>query len=469
MTGTLDSRTPGGASARGRKRVLLVTYPFPPTGGAGVQRVTKFVKYLPRHGWDVSVLTVANPSVPLRDDSLQKDVPPETLVRRARSWEPGYATKASIAAEPGAGPGRGSFRRLVRSSLRRVGTFLLQPDPQILWMPRAVAAGKRLLRHTRHDAILASGPPFSTFLIGTELGRSAGLPVVLDYRDEWTISNAYWENKRLDPVSRYVQGRMQRRVIRAAGGLLATTRCSAEALAALKREAGGKARVTWVYNGFDPDDFGDQPPAPPADGGRFRLAYIGTLWNLTDVGPLVGAVRQVAHARPDLAGRLELVFAGRRTGPQAELLASLRGLPCRLIEYPYLEHTEAVRLMRGSEALCLLLSDLPGAGRVVPAKLFEYVAAARPALVVAPHGEAWDLLDGYPGGRFLPGDTDGIAAWLTTTLSGHRAGGPRAVTAWNASAFTREAQAGQLAGFLGELATGPAAGSPSATRPRTNI
>ena len=84
-------------------------------------------------------------------------------------------------------------------------------------LPGAVREGRKLLRETRHDVILVSGPPFSSFLIGAKLSRETGVPLVLDYRDEWTISNAYWENKRLDPVSRYVQDRMQRRVVRAAG------------------------------------------------------------------------------------------------------------------------------------------------------------------------------------------------------------------------------------------------------------
>lgn len=80
------------------KRLLLVTYPFPPVGGAGVQRVTKFVKYLPRHGWEVSVLTVANPSVPLFDPSLLDDIPANTIIHRARTWEPSYAMKATVSA-----------------------------------------------------------------------------------------------------------------------------------------------------------------------------------------------------------------------------------------------------------------------------------------------------------------------------------------------------------------------------------
>jgi glycosyltransferase involved in cell wall biosynthesis len=433
-----------------RKRVLLVTYPFPPVGGAGVQRVTKFVKYLPRHGWDVSVLTVANPSVPLYDDSLRGDVPPETLVCRARSWEPGYALKATVSAGGAGGQParRGLAKRLAAGSLRQLAALVLQPDPQVLWRPGAMAAGKRLLREQPHDVILASGPPFSTFLIGAALGRSARRPVVLDYRDEWTLSNAYWENKRLGAVSRFVQNRMQRRAVRASSGLLATTRSSAESLRTLAQQAGSAAKVSWIYNGFDPEDF--HAPAEQPDAGRFRLAYVGTLWNLTNVAPLVEAVDRLAREQPALAGKLELVFAGRRTGPQSEQLARLRGLPCRLVEHPYLDHSAAVSLMRGAGALCLLLSDLPGAGRVVPAKLFEYMATGRPILAVAPRGEMWDLLNGFPAcGRFESSDVAGIASWLATMI--REPATPSAIQKVDVSAYNRDHEAGQLAAFLDSL------------------
>ncbi len=434
----------------GRRRVLLVTYPFPPVGGAGVQRVTKFVKYLPRHGWDVSVLTVANPSVPLHDHSLLRDIPPGTVVRRARSLEPGYALKASVAAGDGAAKKAGGARQLVTGFLRRAGTLALQPDPQILWLPGAVAEGKRLLRQLRHDIVLVSGPPFSSFLIGAALGRAARLPLVLDYRDEWTISNAYWENKRLDPVSRAVQGRMQRRAVRAAAGLLATTRSSAEALNELARTVGPRRpAVGWIYNGFDPDDFPADGPVDRAADGRFRLTYTGTLWNLTSVAPVVEAVRRLAAAHPDLAAGLEVVFAGRRVGAQAEHVAALRTLSCAVVEHPYLDHTAAVRLMQTSQALLLLLSDLPGAGRVVPAKLFEYMAAGRPMLAVAPRGEAWDLLAGHPGtGRYEPADVAGVAGWLERAVRDHRTGRVSDGDGWDVSPYTRGNEAGQLAAFL---------------------
>src|SRR4029453_3329548 len=104
----------------------------------------------------------------------------------------------------------------------------------------------KLLREVAHDAILVSAPPFSSFLIGTALAAGAGLPLVLDYRDEWNISSAYWENKRVGRLSQRLQQAMQRRVVRQASALLATTRASAAALEEGPREAGGGAFVPHI-------------------------------------------------------------------------------------------------------------------------------------------------------------------------------------------------------------------------------
>jgi glycosyltransferase involved in cell wall biosynthesis len=434
------------------KRVLLIGYQFPPVGGAGVQRLTKFVKYLPEFGWTPSVLTVANPSVPVYDQSLGTDIPPDTLVRRAPTWEPGYALKAAVSAggeRPQQGPG--IARRLVKGVARSLTNLVLQPDPQILWRPGAVREGKRLLREVPHEAIMATGPPFSTFLVGAALSRRSGLPLVLDYRDEWDLSG-YMENKRPGPLSRFLQSRMQRRVVRTARALVATTRHSARALERVRDSAASTARVTWIYNGFDPDDFPAEEPARRKKADFYQLAYVGTLWNLTSVEPLVEAVRRLAQRSPALAARLELVFAGRRTNPQEEVLGRLRGLPCRIVTHPYLDHDAAIDLVRTADGLCVLLSDVAGAERVVPAKLFESMAARRPIWVIAPPGEVWDLLHDHPAAhRLAPSDVAGIAAALEQALVEHRAGQSLAFPEWDGSRYSRRSQAGELAALLDVL------------------
>jgi len=435
--------------------VLLISYPFPPVGGAGVQRAVKFVKYLERHGWLASVLTVANPSVPAFDESLADDIPENVLVRRATTWEPGYGLKKSVASVNGEMSQRlGFVGRILKPWLRWLGNTLLQPDAQVLWLPGAVREGRQLLQEIPHSAIVATGPPFSTFLIGAALSRHSGLPLLLDYRDEWSISSAYWENKQPGMVSRRVQGWMQKHVVRTARALVATSRASAKSLEAIRDEAGSTARVTWIHNGYDPEDFPPGDPFTEPTHAPYRLAYIGTLWNLTSVAPLVEAVRRLARRRPSLASDLELVFAGRRTPAQQELLAGLQGLPCRVIEHPYIDHRTAIDFIRTADGLCLLLSNVPEAGRVVPAKLFEYMAAKRPILAIAPHGEVWHLLSDYPAGHLvLPTDIDGIATSLATEIQRHRASYLTDFSGWDGSRYDRCSQAGELAELLESLQT----------------
>lgn len=435
------------------KRVLFISYPFPPVGGAGVQRTTKFVKYLGHYGWQPSVLTVANPSVPAFDDSLLKDIPAGTVVCRAKTWEPSYAVKRTVSASNRNGSlDRGGARRLVGGAARWLGNVLLQPDVQVLWMPEAVRQGRRLLRRAPHAAIVASGPPFSTFLIGAALSRHSGLPLILDYRDEWGLNYANSENRGLDPLSRRIQTRMQRQAIRVARALVATTQSSAGTLDELRKKARSAADVTWIYNGFDADDFPVEPETRLAKNERYRLTYVGTLWNLTTVGPLVEAVRRLAQRSPSLAAGLELVFAGRRTPGQQEMLDSLKALPCRVVEHPYVHHHEAINLVRCADGLCLLLANVPGAERVVPAKVFEYMAARRPILAIAPPGEAWSLLDDYPAAhRFAPHDIEGICGFLANAIRDHGSGKFQASVRWNGSRYDRKSQAGQLAQLLNSL------------------
>ena len=205
----------------GKRRVLFITYAFPPVGGAGVQRVTKFVKYLPGFGWTPSVLTPSNPSVPVLDSSLSSDIPEGTLIRCARTLEPSYAVKSLVSAGTPESPGhRSGPLRLAKDAARRVLIRMLQPDPQVLWYPAATRAGHRLLETVHHDAIFVSGPPFSSFLIGAALHRRTGLPLVLDYRDEWGLANRFQENKGYGRMAVRFQSAIQRRVVRKASAMV---------------------------------------------------------------------------------------------------------------------------------------------------------------------------------------------------------------------------------------------------------
>lgn len=432
-----------------RRRVLLVSYHFPPVGGAGVQRPAKFARYLPGFGWDATVLQAANPSVPVLDPSLLADLPSDLVIIKARTLEPGYASKSLAAGKPTNARGglKSAARRLVRSG----AAMVLQPDPQILWFPAARRAGIRALRRVQHDAILATAPSYSNLVLGASLARASGLPLVVDYRDEWDLSSAYWENAPRDPISWRVQGVMQRRVLRQAAALIATTKASTTRLAERAAEAGAAPMAECIYNGWDPADLdttGAEAAIPPQLPDTFRLVYAGTLWNLTSVAPLVAAVQRLAASHPHLLQRLELVFLGRKTPDQLQLLGQLAATPATVRELAYAEHQAAIRAMQDADALLLLLSDVPGAERVAPAKLFEYLAVDRPMLAVVPEGETAAIVRSVdPDAWHAPVDVAGIAAWLVARLEGRQlavAAGRNAIR----DGFRRREQSGQLAALL---------------------
>lgn len=438
------------------RRALVVAYVFPPSGGAGVQRVSKFVKYLPEFGWDCSVLTVSNPSVPLRDESLMAEIPDATVIRKARTLEPGYALKNVVSAGSEAGPQRRGLKHALKSVIRSAGNAVLQPDAQVLWYPQAVREGKRLLKELHHDVIFVTAPPFSSFLVGAALSRASGLPLVLDYRDEWGISNRYQENRQKSGFSHRLQERQQRRVLAQADAVVATTRRSADSLREVVRACKSSATVSHIYNGFDRADVASHFGALPASGssttagyvrsrGRtFRIAYVGTLWNLTSIEPLVAALQQVCERAPDVAACIELVLAGRRTAEQDAILDRLNGTPCRVVRENYVEHARAIEIMQSADALCLLLSDVPEAARVMPAKTFEYLALQRPILAIAPRGEVTELLADCPyAATFMPRDVDSIAEHLAMSATVPEIA-PSGARVWDANRFERRELTRQL-------------------------
>jgi len=434
------------------KRVLFVSYLFPPTGGVGVHRVTKFVKYLPQSGWESSVLTVSNPSVPLHDESLLKDIPAGTLIRRAKTCEPGYALKQAVS---GGQNKPGASNRLVqgaKSLARKLANTVLQPDSQILWHPHAYKAGVKLLSEVPHDAIIATGPPFSSFLLGAKLARRSGLPLILDYRDEWDISNAYWENKGHGRFANWIQSRQQAKAVRAAGVLLATTPSSARAIGTFARQQGSQALSTFIYNGFDPDDYPQISDRPSRTGRRFRLAFLGTLWNLNSIQPVVRALLEISRRNPALAGEFELLLAGRRTPDQEAIVDQLVSSPIQVTRLPFVSHPEAIELMQSADALLMLNSDLPKARQIINAKTFEYMAAQRPMLVVAPQGDVWDIVRDLPGTMLCPpSDIHRIATQLELAVERFRCGTVDDDALWEISRFERRNLAAELAGLLNHV------------------
>ena len=388
-------------------RVLLVSYAFPPVGGVGVQRVLKWTKFLPEFGWDASVLTVSNPSVPILDPTLLEQVPSATQIVRARTYEPGYAAKTAAPSQPGLAA---RIKSAIKTPAIAVAKKALQPDAQILWHPQARRAGRELLDRERHDVIVATAPPFSSLLLGRHLARRSGLPLVVDYRDEWDLSNRHWENKRPGRVALAVQRRMQDAALRQASLILSTSPGTAAELRRRAAEAGIERPSECVYNGYDPDDFPPLEQQPREDFGhgtdRYRLTFAGTLWALNSIGPFADGIDTLPQATRD---RLELLCVGRRLDDEERLLDRIAATGVAVSRVGFVEHGRAVELMRRSDGLLQQTVGGEGTHRVISAKTFEYIAAGRPILLIAAEGDQSAVVRRVPHAETVePHDAAGI-------------------------------------------------------------
>ncbi len=392
------------------RQFLMVSYAFPPVGGAGVQRSVKFVKYIRQFGWQPTVLTVLNPSVPVLDQDLCRDIPSDVSIHRARTLEPGYSFKKNLIQAPNATPSR------LKTLLRGWASRWLQPDAQVLWNRNAYRMACAVLKQKSYSAIYVSGPPFSSFLLGCQLKKRFGTPLVLDFRDEWSISEQYLENRSQPRRARQGQTQMFESTLLQADAVVATTMASAEELTRCCQRVGSSAFVRCIYNGFDPDDL-LHLNRDSVRTKAYRLVYTGTLWKLTDIEHLVRAVQKLSNQSPQEASNLELHFVGRRTGEQERILDNLASTPVRLHRHDYLSHQQSLQFASEADGLLLTLADQPGAERVIPGKLFEYLALRRPILSLVPDGEAHRLLAEDPMTTNIhPTQIDAIVAWLRQAI-----------------------------------------------------
>ena len=427
--------------------LLLVTYYFPPSGGAGVQRTLKFAKYLRDAGVEPVVLTVEAGAYPSLDPTLAADVPDGVEVVRTRALDPfglyGALTGRSRREAVAVGSVQADSLGKKAGLWARANVFL--PDARVGWVPFAVRAARRLVRAGRVDAVLTSGPPHSTHLVGLALRRTLaarGVPWVADFRDPWTGINFYDELPMTRPA-RAFDAALERGVLRAADAVVTVSPTWARELEAKGGLAPGAAWV--IQNGFDPDDL--DPPAPPAPG-AFTLTHVGSLYGSRDPEALWAAVAAL-RGRGGLA-RLRIRLVGR---VDSAVRASLdrHGLTAITDEGGVVTHAEAVAEMAAAGLLFLSIEPVRNADGILTGKLYEYLASGRPVLALGPpNGDAARLLAETGGGRLLDWtDADGIEAALRDAYAAWERGEPQPGAAPDALAsLSRPAQTRELAALV---------------------
>jgi glycosyltransferase involved in cell wall biosynthesis len=403
-----------------KKYLLFVTYYFPPAGGPGVQRVLKFIKYLGDFGWTPVMLVPEDPEYQARDESLAKDLPKDLIIHRAPIFEPydlyrkftgkakGVSLDVNVIKEEGAKlSGTERLAELIRATL-----FI--PDARIGWYWRAVKAGNEILAKYPIKAIYSSSPPYTPALIARRLAKISGLPWIAGFRDPWT---GFHNTPNRWFLPRYIDRSLEH-------GVFKEAKLVDVAWNGITQDALGKypdldpKKFIHIPNGFDSDDYPvksiDARVAQPRNE-KFTITYSGSLYGPRNPASFLKAIEQLLEKKQLDPQKVKLRFVGR-FGAEIHAMLDKPTVASMVEKIEYVPHAKAVELLLDSDALLLIVDDVPSVAQIVPGKVYEYLGAMRPLIAIAPpQGAIGDLLRETRGGEAIAqSDIDGQARIIKT-------------------------------------------------------
>ena len=399
------------------KRVLIITYYWPPAGGSGVQRWVKFAKYLPSLGWQPVVYTPENPDLGSIDESLLKEIPHEAEIIKRPICEPygiyrkltGSKGQIKVEANPGNG-GKGSFLKKVSLWIR---SNFFMPDPRCLWIRPSVRFLKKYLKEHPVDVIVSTGPPQSMHLIARKVSLATGIPWVADFRDPWTRI-FYFKHLKLSKWASKKHHQLEQKVLDDATAVVAVSPLVQNDFAQMT-----STPVHLVTNGYDESDYLENVTFD----GNFNVVHTGLLTAEGNPVELWKALGRKCQDDRSFSEKFRLILAGKT---DETVLDSIReaGLSDHLTDHGYIDHGKAVLLQRTASVLILPIREEPETKAILPGKLFEYLAARRPVLGVGTgEGAMAAVLQETQAGKIFDwDDSAGISEYVDCLWETFRSG-----------------------------------------------
>ena len=383
------------------KRVLIITYYWPPSGGSGVQRWLKMSKYLPEYGWQPVIYTPENAEYPVEDPSLLQDVAPETEVIKRKIVEPYsfYKQLLGIKKEQKVKVGfinEGERKQGWKENLSLwVRGNLFIPDARCWWVKPSVRFLERYLKEHPVDAIISTGPPHSMHLIALKLHKALNIPWIADFRDPWTEIDFY-QDLHLSRWADRKHHRLEKQVLTQADKVVTIGWDAAKGLEAL-----GAHSVQTITNGYDDEPISGAAITPSE---KFTISHIGALGASRNAIHFWEALGDSAKNNPNFRNALSIRLIGQVDISAIETIKA-NGLMDNTELIPYIPHEEISRMQMESQVLLLLINNTPNAKGILTGKLFEYLSSGRPILCIGPEdGDAAHIISETKAGATVDFD-----------------------------------------------------------------
>ncbi|MBP7497140.1 MAG: glycosyltransferase family 4 protein [Bacteroidales bacterium] len=429
-----------------QKRVLVITYYWPPSGGAGVQRWLKFIKYFREFGWEPFVYTPSNPEYPVADYSLINDIPENIEIIKQPIREPykfyklftGIKKSEKVSAAFLSENKKPKLSQKISVWLR--GNLFI-PDARCFWINPSVRFLKNYLINNKIDLIVTTGPPHSLHIIGMKLNKKLNIPWLADFRDPWTNID-YYKDLKLSRFADRKHHKLEKEVLAGADAVITIGKTIAAEFNLIH-----KRNYFVIPNGYDDADFalgevsasgevaksgeaslsgevsplGEASPLRPDK--KFSLVYIGSMPKSRNPLVLWKALEELINSDLAFAENIEVKIIGK---VDIHIRQSINDYKLdNYIQFSdYVPHNDITVLLSKAQVLLLLINNTPNAKGIITGKFFEYLAAKRPILCIGPtDGEIAGIINNTACGSVVDFDnTEALKAILLNYFALYKTG-----------------------------------------------
>jgi glycosyltransferase involved in cell wall biosynthesis len=431
-----------------KKRVLIITYYWPPSGGIGVLRCLKIAKYLRDFGWEPVIFTAKNAHYPSIDHSNDKDIPPDIEIIKHPIWEPYKLYKIFTRQKKDA-----NVMQVLQVKDKNLGlahkvsvwirsNFFI-PDARAFWIKSSVKFLLKYLKENPVDAIFTDGPPHTNTRIATIIKNNTGIPWISDFQDPWTQVDYYKLLSLTDWADRKHK-RFEQEAFKAADLITIASPTWKEDL-----EGIGAKNVRVIVWGYDPEDFSDPPPDLEE---KFIITHLGTLGYDRTPRVFLSALKEMLDEIPSLKNDLEIRLIGQVDYSTVKSVEELSLNQWVKLIKP-IPRKDAIRFTRKSTILLLLLNKQENAKGRIPGKIFEYLAASRPVIALGPtNSDVAKILEATGGGAcFDYSDKEGIKAGLLELYSNYKNNNLKGASQQYVEQYSIRNLTKKIAGYLDDI------------------
>lgn len=358
------------------KKILIISYYWPPAGGPGVQRWLKFVKYLPDFGIEPHVYVPKNPTYPLLDEKLIADVSDKAIIIKKPIFEPYglagiFSKKKTKKISSGIIPNK-KKQSWVEKMLIWVRGNLFIPDARLFWIRPSVQFLSKYIQENKIETVITTGPPHSLHLIGMELKNRHKINWITDFRDPWTTIG-YHDKMQLSNWAAKKHKQLEKQVLNSCDQIIVTSPTTKTEFQALTSKP-----ISVITNGYDVEQITKKSLDE-----KFTLAHIGSFLSERNPRILWKALAELVKENKAFSEKLELKLIGAVSDSVLETIKEFK-LERFVNNLGYVSHEVALQEQRISQVLLLIEIDSEQTNCIIPGKLFEYLVSERPIVAIGP-------------------------------------------------------------------------------------